>query len=67
MRDPGLEKALAHATVTEIAELLGISQPAVSQWTRVPVEHVKIVEKLTGVPRHVLRPDIYDPPPRIRQ
>jgi DNA-binding transcriptional regulator YdaS (Cro superfamily) len=38
------------------------NQTSVSQWLRtgqVPVKHVLKLEHLTGVSRHVLRPDIY--------
>jgi len=42
---------------------LGISSQAVGQWRRVPSERVLQVERLTGVSRHDLRPDIYGPKP----
>lgn len=42
-----------------LAELLGVTRQAVDQWKRVPQHHVLTVERLTGVPRHVQRPDIY--------
>lgn len=45
--------------VGKLAEGLGISGPAISQWGRVPAERVIQVERLTGVPRHKLRPDLY--------
>lgn len=45
-----------------IGRALKISGQAVSQWRRVPAERVLDVEKLSGVPRHELRPDIYPPP-----
>jgi DNA-binding transcriptional regulator YdaS (Cro superfamily) len=44
----------------------GISPQAVSQWDRVPAERVIQVEKVTGIARHQLRPDIY-PPENISQ
>lgn len=43
----------------EIARAVGVSAPAVSQWTVCPAERVLAVEKATGVSRHLLRPDIY--------
>ena len=60
MRDRGLNEAI-HAVggVSELARALGISQPSVSNWTRVPAERVMSVETLTGVSRVVLRPDLY--------
>jgi DNA-binding transcriptional regulator YdaS (Cro superfamily) len=37
MRDPGLTEAIrAAGGVSELARQLGISQPSVSSWTRVP-------------------------------
>lgn len=42
-----------------VASELGITAGAVSQWDRVPAVRVIEVEKITGIPRHVLRPDIY--------
>lgn len=60
MRDPGLNLAIrAIGSVSELARQLGISQPSVSNWTRVPAERVVSVEALTGVNRVVLRPDLY--------
>jgi DNA-binding transcriptional regulator YdaS (Cro superfamily) len=43
----------------EIAAALGITHGAVSQWRRVPAERVLEVERITGVSRHDLRPDLY--------
>jgi len=60
MRDHGLEEAIrAAGGVSELARQLGISQPSVSNWTRIPAERVVAVESLTNIPRHVLRPDLY--------
>ena len=60
MRDPGLEEAVrAVGGVSELARQIGISQPSVSNWDRVPAERVLIVEAATGVNRKILRPDLY--------
>ena len=40
-----------------------ISSQAVSQWVRVPAGRVLDVEAVTGISRHILRPDIYGPEP----
>ena len=61
MRDPGLSEALRVAGgVSELARQIGISQPSVSNWNRVPAERVVSVETTTGVDRAVLRPDLYE-------
>jgi TorA maturation chaperone TorD len=60
MRDRGLEQAVsAVGGISELARQIGISQPSVSNWSRVPAERVLIVEAATGVDRKVLRPDLY--------
>ena len=60
MRDGGLEEAIkAVGGVGALARALGISQPSVSNWQRIPPERVIAVEQATGVGRHLLRPDLY--------
>ncbi len=61
MSDRGLKEAIrAVGGVTELARRIGISQPSVSNWTRVPAERVLTVEAVSGVARAILRPDLYD-------
>ena len=58
--DAGLGEAIrAAGGVTELARRIGISQPSVSNWSRVPADRVVAVEAATGVARAVLRPDLY--------
>jgi TorA maturation chaperone TorD len=60
MRDVGLEEAIRVAGgVGALARKIGISQPSVSNWLRVPAERVLSVEAATGVSRGTLRPDLY--------
>lgn len=60
LREYGLEDAIkAVGGVGALARALGISQPSVSNWTRVPPERVIEVERVSGVGRHLLRPDLY--------
>jgi TorA maturation chaperone TorD len=60
MREPGLAEAIrAAGGISELARRIGISQPSISNWSRVPAERVVAVEALTGVPRKILRPDLY--------
>lgn len=56
-----LEKTFKATNRRKLANELGISAQAISQWKRVPVERVLEVERITGVSRHELRPDIYPP------
>lgn len=46
-----------------LAKALGIFPSAISQWIEVPVKRVPDVERITGISRHVLRPDFFGPPP----
>jgi DNA-binding transcriptional regulator YdaS (Cro superfamily) len=60
MREPGLAEAIrAAGGISELARQIGISQPSVSNWIRVPAERVVSVEAVTGIDRTVLRPDLY--------
>lgn len=60
MRDAGLELAIkAAGGVGSLARGLGIGQPSVSAWSRIPAERVLAVEALTQVNRLSLRPDLY--------
>lgn len=47
---------------TELARRLGVRQSVVSNWKsrgQIPAERVLEVERVTGVSRHDLRPDLY--------
>jgi TorA maturation chaperone TorD len=60
MRDHGLQEAIrAAGGIGELARRLGISQPSVSNWDRIPAERVLSVEEVTGIARALLRPDLY--------
>lgn len=49
-----------------VAREFGLTRQAVAKWEEVPAERVLVVERLSGVSRYELRPDIYGeaPPPR---
>src|SRR4029453_1372648 len=60
MRDVGLDEAIRVAGgVGALARKIGISQPSVSNWSRIPAERVLSVETATGIDRSILRPDLY--------
>tara|TARA_Y100001963_G_C6434463_1_gene288550 strand:+ start:265 stop:459 length:195 start_codon:yes stop_codon:yes gene_type:complete len=42
-----------------LAKALDIKQPSVSGWVRVPAERVLDVERITGIDRREIRPDIF--------
>ena len=49
--------------MARIAKEIGYeSRGTVSQWKRVPAERAELVERLSGIPRHELRPDLWKPP-----
>ena len=44
-----------------VGRAFGITSQAVTQWRRVPPERVLEVERMSGVSRHLLRPDVFGP------
>jgi DNA-binding transcriptional regulator YdaS (Cro superfamily) len=63
-----LERAIEKAgSQALLAEQIGASQQLISYWLKkatrgVPAEFVGPIETATGIPRHELRPDLYDAP-----
>lgn len=63
MSKEALKRAIeAVGGLAGLAHPLGISAQAVSQWDEVPPLRVLAVERISGVPRHELRPDLYPLP-----
>tara|TARA_B100000586_G_C19912435_1_gene343752 strand:- start:454 stop:678 length:225 start_codon:yes stop_codon:yes gene_type:complete len=60
-----LEKAIKIAGAqTKLSQAIGSSQQNISYWLRtgkVAPDKVILIERVTGVSRHELRPDIYPP------
>lgn len=48
--------------LAQVARYLGVTRAVVVRWERVPAERLPEVEAITGIPRHLLRPDICPPP-----
>lgn len=68
MRHAGLDEAIkAAGGVAALARAIGIAQPSVSAWSRIPAERVIAVEAATRVPRFILRPDLYPAGQRVRE
>ena len=44
---------------SRIAKGLGITTGAIAQWDQVPAERVPEIERIAGIPRHDLRPDLW--------
>ena len=60
MRDQGLAQAIrAIGGVSELVRHIGIPQPSISNWNRVPAERVLAIETPTGVSRKAPRLDLY--------
>lgn len=51
--------AKAAGSKSELARRLGVAVQSIQQWQRIPAERVLEVERVTGIPRHELRPDLY--------
>lgn len=53
----------AAGSQSNFAKQLGVSQPAVWKWLqsskKLPADHILTVERLFGISRHELRPDIH--------
>jgi len=63
----GVARAVSAAgTYSELARMLGVSRAAVNKWKQVPEARVDEIERLTGVPRYLLRPDLFEHPTRRR-
>jgi DNA-binding transcriptional regulator YdaS (Cro superfamily) len=55
-----LKRAVGNAGgQAKFARLIGVTAQAVSQWDEVPPLRVLEVERVSGVSRHDLRPDLY--------
>ena len=59
---PVVKRAIEkYGGLTPLAKALGLPRQNVFQWRRIPAEWVVPVERVTGIPRAELRPDIFGP------
>jgi DNA-binding transcriptional regulator YdaS (Cro superfamily) len=57
---PLSEYLQTRGNASKLARDLGITHAAVGQWQgKCPAERVVEVERITGIPREALRPDLY--------
>lgn len=62
MANEAFDRAVAAVgSISELARRLGVSKQAISMWgvRDIPIERVADVERITGIPRAELRPDIF--------
>jgi DNA-binding transcriptional regulator YdaS (Cro superfamily) len=54
-------------TLSGLARAVEVDKATVTRWSngRVPPERVRDVEKVTGIPPHDLRPDLWDAPQSV--
>ena len=47
--------------LADLARSIGVDKATVTRWSRgtVPTKHIVEVERVTGIPREKLRPDLY--------
>ena len=45
--------------LTKLAKGVGVTVGAIPQWQKVPAARVLDVERITGISRHALRPDVF--------
>lgn len=65
MITPIEKAAVAAGGFPALADRLGITRQALYQWQRIPAERVIDIERISGVPRHELRPDLYPAVPQV--
>jgi DNA-binding transcriptional regulator YdaS (Cro superfamily) len=54
-------RAATQTTLEQLGDILGVNKTTILRWEkrRIPAERVSEVERVTGIPRQKLRPDIF--------
>ncbi|MGO4316679.1 YdaS family helix-turn-helix protein [Agrobacterium sp. MCAB5] len=55
----GMDAVRDRMPLARLARELGITRGAVAQWDKVPAERLGAVNRVTGIPQDVLRPDLF--------
>jgi len=55
------DAAAREGSVATLARKLGVPRENLYVWRRVPAHHAIRFERVTGISRHITRPDIYPP------
>ena len=48
--------------IAALADKIGVDRTTPYTWRQVPPHHVRRISQVTGIPKHELRPDLYEPP-----
>ena len=56
----GMDAVRDRMPLARLARELGITRGAVAQWSEVPAERLGAVNRVTGIPHNVLRPDLFE-------
>jgi DNA-binding transcriptional regulator YdaS (Cro superfamily) len=56
-----IERATETIKLSKLAQGLGVKHQSFYSWKQVPAERVLAFERLTGIHRSELRPDLYPP------
>lgn len=44
---------------TALAKEIGVQPPSIYSWEKIPPRHVPRISEVTKIPRHALRPDLW--------
>lgn len=60
-KNPILMEVFSHfGSASKLAAHFGVSRAAVNQWKFVPLRYLREINRVTGIPKSRLRPDIFE-------